>query len=168
MPLRILFCYHYQCIMISLSHPYRLPPRLQRQSEFRRMKRLGAQFSLGFMKLTVCPTALLSGLESTPVDRVGFTISDHVSKSAVIRNRIKRMMREAVRTWWKDLNRGYSIVLSVGKIPRTNHASYVECVFLRLALEAKLVSTDAIKEAKLKIDSLPQEMREGGRIRCGR
>lgn len=50
--------------------------------------------------------AVLNGL---PVTRVGFVVSTKVSKRAVIRNKLKRRMREAVRAVIGELQPGIDI-----------------------------------------------------------
>lgn len=42
--------------------------------------------------------------------RIGFVVSKKVSKKAVVRNKVKRRLREAVRLFLPQLKKGYSIV----------------------------------------------------------
>jgi ribonuclease P protein component len=122
--------------MPSERHPYRLPPRLRTKADFRRVGRLGRHLRLAFLHLTFCPT---SSRDGSPFGRVGFTISDRVSKLATRRNRVRRLLKEAVRLWWGEIRPGHDLVLSISRLPEIDHARYVETVFLKLLLDADLL-----------------------------
>ncbi len=51
--------------------------------------------------------------QSEKTNRYGFVVSTKVSKKAVVRNTIKRKMREAVRTMPAFFNKGYDCVFIV-------------------------------------------------------
>jgi ribonuclease P protein component len=58
---------------------------------------------------------LLLNLMSNPrltVTRVGFVVSNKVSKRATVRNQLKRRLREAVRPLLPDLLPGFQAILS--------------------------------------------------------
>jgi ribonuclease P protein component len=58
--------------------------------------------------------AVLKRGDTSP-SRVGFVVSTKISKSAVLRNRVKRAMREAVRQSITKMKNGYDIVFLAKK-----------------------------------------------------
>jgi ribonuclease P protein component len=55
---------------------------------------------------------------SQPIDRlscprIGFSISQKVSKRAVVRNRLKRQLRAALRQWLPELAQNWDLVIVV-------------------------------------------------------
>jgi RNase P protein component len=52
---------------------------------------------------------------------------------------VRRLLKEAVRLWWREIRPGHDLVLSVSRLPEIDHARYVETVFLRLLLDADLL-----------------------------
>ena len=63
---------------------------LRRQSEFQALRKSGLSRAHPLVVLRAAPNAL-------PYVRFGFVVSKRVSKLAVVRNRIRRRMREIVR-----------------------------------------------------------------------
>jgi len=80
--------------------------RLQKQKDFEKVFKCGRSFKKSFLYLK----ANKNGLEST---RFGFVVSLKVSKKAVDRNRIKRLLREIVATNLQEIAGGYDIVIVV-------------------------------------------------------
>jgi ribonuclease P protein component len=81
--------------------------RLRKQKDFDRVfgdKR--SFFSQGALSVKIVP----NGLE---LSRLGFIVSNRVSKKAVKRNRIKRLLREAVRLRWLEIKPGMDAVIMV-------------------------------------------------------
>jgi len=79
------------------------PDRLRRRSDFLRVKDAGKKW--------VSPTVILQvGTGETPGIRYGITATKKTG-NAVIRNRIKRRLREAVRTVTKNIDASADIVL---------------------------------------------------------
>lgn len=78
--------------------------RVRKQKDFDRIfGKEGSFFSGGFLALK----AVRNGLEHS---RAGFIVSNKISKSAARRNRMKRLMREAVRLRWSEINPGIDMV----------------------------------------------------------
>lgn len=86
--------------------------RLTRSQDFDRMRHEGRGFSHRWMLLSIAPNSL-------DHNRYGFVVSKRLG-GAVVRNRTKRVLREAVRALHPRLHLGYDVVIvarsaSVGK-----------------------------------------------------
>lgn len=77
--------------------------RLRSPREFQRVRKRGRSLTTPYLVLVLDRNALEH-------NRYGFAVGRRVGK-AVWRNRIKRWMREAVRTYHPRLQQGYDIVL---------------------------------------------------------
>lgn len=83
---------------------------LRTRADFLRLRRARFYRTPGFM-LRIAPMPETVSERNTYC-RVGYTVSKHCSKKAVIRNRIKRRLREVVRACWPEAARdGYDYVL---------------------------------------------------------
>ena len=78
--------------------------RLRRPSQFRAVLSGGVRKAVGPLNVYALPNKL-----GQP--RLGLAVSRRVGR-AVVRNRIKRRMREAFRLMQNDLPRGYDLVIS--------------------------------------------------------
>ena len=83
---------------------FRRDQHILRGGEFQRAYRQGSR-ARGEVLLVV---AVPNGLETT---RLGLSVGKKVWKSAVRRNRVRRIFREAFRTAQHELPRGYDLVL---------------------------------------------------------
>lgn len=92
--------------------------RLTDDYDFRRVKRLGKIYHSPIFSLTVAPRKI-----SGP-SRFGFVISTKIDKRATVRNRIKRLLREAVRKQLEKTPNGFDLVFVVR--PRIVGKSYEE------------------------------------------
>ncbi|MFO7929693.1 MAG: ribonuclease P protein component [Candidatus Humimicrobiaceae bacterium] len=81
--------------------------RLKKNWEFKRVYRKGRTVVSRNIVLYYCPNNL-------DYNRIGFSISKKVGKS-VVRNRIRRVYREAFRVVDKCLQRGYDFILIARK-----------------------------------------------------
>lgn len=86
----------------------RRPQRLRAAADFRRVRSQGRFFAHPLLVLYVLPNAL-------DATRVGFTVSKRVGK-AVVRNRVRRRLREAARHIMPALPTGWDILV-VGRPP---------------------------------------------------
>jgi len=82
--------------------------RIRKQRDFDRIFKEGKFFSLGCL-------ALKAAKNDFPYSRFGFVVSNKISKSAVKRNRIKRLLRESVRISRDEISAGFDIVIMVRK-----------------------------------------------------
>jgi ribonuclease P protein component len=92
----------------------RATQRLRNSHEFRRVREQGRCWSDSRLVLCVHPNELATV-------RCGYAVSKHIG-NAVRRNRIKRLMRESVRTYGDLLLSGWDIVIIAR--PRVSGASY--------------------------------------------
>ena len=79
--------------------------RLRKSSDFQRVRQQGQSSASRLLILAWAPNA-------TAGVRIGFVISKRISKHAVKRNYIKRLLSEAIRPVLTDLPQGYDIVFS--------------------------------------------------------
>jgi ribonuclease P protein component len=79
--------------------------RLRKSSDFQRVRQQGQSTASRLLILAWTPNNVASV-------RIGFVISKRISKSAVQRNSIKRLLGEAIRPALADLPQNYDIVLS--------------------------------------------------------
>jgi ribonuclease P protein component len=108
--------------------------RLTRSKDFVRVRRFGRSSGTGLLALYALPTR-------TPDVRVGFSVSKRIGK-AVIRNRVKRLMREAVRHQLPDVRPGQDLVFIAR--PASAGASYPE---IFQAVTVALRKTGAVRAA---------------------
>jgi len=116
----------------------RLPDRLTKPAEFLRITKKGARYRQNF--LTVYISRAVDAGASGGSGRVGFIITGHAVKGSVKRNRIRRLLREAVRKWWSLIKPGNDIVLKAGTSPYIDHADYVERIFITVCLAAGILT----------------------------
>ncbi len=79
--------------------------RLRKNSDFQRVRQQGRSITSRLLILAWLPN-------EQPRLRVGFVVSKRISKLAVKRNYIKRLLGEAIRHTLSDLPVGWDIVLS--------------------------------------------------------
>jgi len=78
--------------------------RLNKNKEFNQLfKRGSSAYGLG-LGLKIMPNGLDCG-------RIAFLVSKKVSKRAVVRNLLKRRLREIIRTDWLDKLKGHDVVI---------------------------------------------------------
>ena len=79
--------------------------RLRKSKDFQRVRQQGRGTASRLLILTCVPN-------DQELVRVGFVVSKRVSKRAVERNYVKRLLSEAVRPLFIDIPMGWDIVLS--------------------------------------------------------
>ena len=134
------------------------PPTLRLKSEFRRVFRSGRRLRGEFMQIIIMkrPQREDPGISD---GRVGYVIPEKAIKGSVGRNRMRRLLKEALRRWWAHIEPGYDIVLQVGKVPRVDHAEYVEMILLELFIKAELLINDGVRIAEERIESLAKKIK---------
>ena len=81
--------------------------RLRANDDFQRVRREGRSRAHPLLVLVVAP-----GRDPDGATRVGITVSRRVG-NAVVRNRVKRRVRETMRLRYPDLARGWDLVFVV-------------------------------------------------------
>ncbi len=85
-----------------------LKNRLKKEKDFQRV------FDKGRFAASDLVSVKFVG-NGTDDTRVGFIVSKKVSKKAVLRNKVKRMLREAVRSKMNDMTAGFDIIVIAKK-----------------------------------------------------
>lgn len=106
--------------------------RLTRSGEYARVRREGRSQAHPLLILASAP----NGGEVT---RVGFAVGAKIG-SAVVRNRVKRLLREAVRARLDDLPRGYDVVLIARRESAAARLSDISVALDGLLRRARLLS----------------------------
>ena len=77
--------------------------RLKKEKDFKNVSQKGRVLKEG-------PIFLKFSRNKKEINRVGFVVSKKISKKAVTRNKIKRRMREAAKSDWGELEKGYDLI----------------------------------------------------------
>jgi ribonuclease P protein component len=80
--------------------------RLRKNTDFQRVRQHGRKVASRLLVLMCAPNNLATV-------RVGFVVSKRISKHAVERNYVKRLLSEAIRPLLRDIPAGWDIVVSV-------------------------------------------------------
>ena len=78
--------------------------RLKKKKDFERVMKQGKGFRQGFLFLKINQNDL-------DISRFGFIVSKKNSKKAVVRNRLKRQLREVVKVTLPNIKKGIDCVL---------------------------------------------------------
>lgn len=106
--------------MLSKKH------RLSTTYEFNKTRRLGKKVTNSLFDLFYLN---IDGYEGPT--RVGVVVSNHYSKIAPVRNRVKRVFREVVRLNLKNLKGGYWIVIHPKKSAEERKYEEVNTQFIK-------------------------------------
>jgi len=115
--------------------------RLRKSSEFQRVRQQGRSI-----------TSRLLILAWTPNDvaqlRIGFVVSKRISKHAVDRNYLKRLLAEVIRPFLPELSPGWDIVLSARRDMLAADFYAIEQDIPVLLRRARLLAPDQKREMK--------------------
>lgn len=106
--------------------------RLRKNSEFQRVKQQGRSIMSPLLILAWMPNDVVR-------TRVGFVVSKRISKRAVDRNYIKRLLSEAMRVFLPRLPGGLDIVVSARQNANTANLRALEQDMFTLLRRAKLL-----------------------------
>ena len=107
--------------------------RLVRKPDFEKVKEKGEKFQSNLFGLLVYST-------SNKTSRFGFVISTKLSKKAVKRNRVKRVLREQVRLLLPRIKPGFDVVFLGKKALLESSYEEIGSEVKRLFKKAKLVA----------------------------
>lgn len=105
--------------------------RLKRKKDFERVLKKGKLLVKDFLILKT----VKNNLKTT---RVGLVVSQKVSKKAVLRNKVKRKIREAVRDNLKKIKLGYDLIFFAKKAIERKSLSEIKKEVEDLIAQAKL------------------------------
>lgn len=106
--------------------------RLRKQKDFENVFQKGFYFANDFLSLKITKNDL-------PISRFGFIVSKKVSKKAVQRNRIKRLLRESIRLKQKDLQTSFDAIFIVRAGTTEKNFKEVDLVMEKLLKRSKLL-----------------------------
>ena len=104
---------------------------LRKRGEFTRIYHDGVSYANRYMVMYVLP-------EDTPIDKVGFAAGKKLG-CAVVRNRLKRLLRECYRLHRHELSPRYTILLVARHSLVGESYAVAEKAFLSLAARAKIL-----------------------------
>lgn len=87
--------------------------RLKRRQDFQKAYQQGGRYSSHHLIIRTLFEANEENPTQLNLTRFGISISQKVSKKAVIRNRIKRLIRQAVRELLPQVSAGWKVVIIV-------------------------------------------------------
>ena len=109
------------------------PNRLTKKKDFERVIKQGKGVGGVFLILKFVKQGLSE-------NRVGFVVSKKISNKAVVRNKVKRRLREAVRMSLSNLKPGYDLVFFTKKGIEEKEFVEIEKVIKQLLTRAGLLS----------------------------
>lgn len=115
--------------------------RLRKSREFQQVRQRGRSITSRLLILAWLPNELASL-------RIGFVVSKRVSKHAVKRNYIKRLLSEAIQHVLPQLPIGWDIVVSARNFSTTADLHALEQDIVTLLHRARLLSSEESSELK--------------------
>lgn len=110
--------------------------RLRNRRDFQTVYQQGIRRSSSHLILRALSSVKSEETTQEIVSRFGISISLKVSKKAVVRNRIKRWIKAAIRELMPQLARGWKVVIVV-------RSNAVECKYEHFLRELKQLLTNA-------------------------
>ena len=111
--------------------------RVRDNSRFQEIRRRGKAYSSRFVVLCVLENSL-------PYSRFGFSVSRRIG-NAVLRNRVKRRMRESVRLRMDQIQPGWDcVVIARSPIRKANYGQ-IDDTFSRLFGRAALFAPEMVR-----------------------
>ena len=99
------------------------PHRLRRRQDFQKVYQQGKRHQQLHLTLRSLRQPL-AATENLPATRFGISVSQKVSKKAVVRNLLKRQVKAALRQLLPQIANGWSVVIGVR--PSAQGCEYVE------------------------------------------
>ncbi len=112
--------------MLPTSH------RLTKEQDFARVKKYGKPFFSSLFRVAVRPT-------KNTVNRFAVVVSTRINKKAVIRNRLRRQVREIIRQSLPALSSSYDVVVTARSNPTGISSHLLQKDLTSLFKKAKLL-----------------------------
>jgi ribonuclease P protein component len=112
--------------------------RVRENERFQEVRRQGRSYSHDLLVLCALPN-------NRPYSRFGFSVNSRIG-SAVIRNRIKRRLREIARLWMHQIRPGWDVILIARRPIRSADYHQMEAACARLFRRAHLFLASADPE----------------------
>jgi len=106
---------------------------LKKKKDFQKVIKKGEKIEKEFLVLKFYKNAL------EDITRIGFIVSQRVSKKAVLRNKIKRRLREIVKDSLSNLKPGYDIIFFTKKAIKEKDFLEIEKMVKQMLKQAKLL-----------------------------
>jgi len=107
--------------------------RLKKKKDFEYVFKQGRGLKEGFLSLKF----VKNGLKET---RFGFVVGQKVSHKAVVRNKVKRRLREFIRVNLGDIKKGFDAAIIAGKGAETGKLEDTAAILSRLLKTGKLLN----------------------------
>lgn len=108
--------------------------RLRQRHDFSNVYARGDRYRGHYIRLRIYNTG-----NSAIASKIGIVISKKISKSAVIRNRIKRQLRAIFRQLLSQLKQGLQIVVTVSTLEGSPNYLQLQEDLTKLSIEAKIL-----------------------------
>ncbi len=109
--------------------------RLKKEKDFEKIVKQGESHSDNFLVLKFLKNDL-------GTSRIGFAVGKKISKKAVVRNKLKRRLREAVKIYLPKLKSDYDLIFFSKKGSEKKEFSELKEMIEKLLEKAKLLKND--------------------------
>lgn len=106
---------------------------LKKKKDFQKVIKEGKKIEKEFLVLKFSKNSL------GDITRIGFVVSQKVSKKAFLRNKIKRRLREIVRDNLSNLKSGYDLIFFTKKAIKEKDFLEIEKIVKQILKQAKLL-----------------------------
>ena len=113
--------------MLPLKH------RLKKREDIKNVFRNGRSFKENFLLLKMAANRLVDS-------RFAFVVSSSVSKKAVFRNRVRRVMAEIIRLNLAQIEKGFDIVLVVSPGIKQKNSQEISAALTNILLRVKIIN----------------------------
>jgi len=102
--------------------------RLKKKKDFEHVFKQGRGLKDGFLSLRFVKNNL-------NLTRFGFMVGQKVSRKAVVRNKVKRRLRELSRAKLRDIKKGFDVVVIAGKGAEVENKENTAAIFNHLIIK---------------------------------
>ena len=106
---------------------------LKKKKDFQKIIKEGKKIEKEFLVLKFSENSL------EDITRIGFIVSQKISKKAFLRNKIKRRLREIVKNDLENLKSGYDLIFFAKKAIKEKDFLEIEKIVKQMLKQAKLL-----------------------------